>query len=131
MLTAKGTIKHENWNEKPYREAPPQKSTTADIECVFDGDLMAKAQTTFLMQYPSEKACHYAGYLLVDGALGGKTGTFTIFEVGTWENGVASSRWEIIKGSGTGALAGISGTGSYAAEHDKTVHYRLDYQLPA
>jgi len=131
MPTAKGTIKHEAWNEKPYHEAPPQKSTTADIMCVFDGDLSARAQTNFLMQYPSEKACHYAGYLLVEGTLAGKQGTFILFEAGAWENGVASSRWEIVKGSGTGALAGISGTGSYAAEHDKTVRYRLDYELPA
>jgi len=131
MPTGKGTIKHEHWNEKPYHEAPPQKSTAADIMCVFDGDLEARAQTNYLMQYPSEKACHYAGYLLVEGALGGRKGAFTIFETGTWENGVASSRWEIVEGSGTGALAGISGTGSYAAEHDKTVHYRLDYELSA
>ena len=131
MLTAQGTIKHENWNEKPYHEAPPQKSTTADIMCVLDGDLVAKAQTNFLMQYPDDKNAHYSGYLLVDGTLGGKKGTFMIYEVGTWENGVASSSWEIVSGSGTGALKGISGTGSYAAEHDKTVHYRLDYEVPA
>lgn len=131
MPTARGTIKHDHWNEKPYHEAPPQKSTAADILCVFDGDLVARAQTNYLMHYPGEKDCHYAGYLLVEGTLGGRSGTFTLFEVGTWGDGIASSRWEVVKGSGTGALDGIGGTGSYAAEHDKTVHYRLDYTLPA
>jgi hypothetical protein len=131
MQTAKGTIKHQNWNEKPYHEAPPQKSTMADIKCVFDGDLVAEAQTNFLMQYPDEKNAHYSGYLLVDGALDGKRGTFIIYEVGGWANGVASSRWEIVEGSGTGALKRIVGTGKYAAEHDKTVHYELSYELPA
>lgn len=130
MQTAKGTFKHEHWNEKPYHEAAPQKSTMADIKCTFEGDLVAAAQTNFLMQYPDEANAHYCGYLLVDGTLGGRKGTFMIYEIGTWENGVASSRWEIVKGSGTGALAGITGTGRYAAEHDKSVHYELSYELP-
>lgn len=130
MQIARGTIKHEHWNEKPYHEAPPQKSTMADIKAILDGDLVAEAQTNFLLQYPSETDAHYAGYLLVDGTLGGKRGTFMIYEMGTWEHGVATSRWEIVKGSGTGALSGIEGSGSYAAEHDKTVHYELSYALP-
>lgn len=130
MQTLSGTIKHENWTEKPYHEAPPQKSTTADIDCVFEGDVEARARTSFLMQYPSDTFCHYCGYLLVDGTLAGRKGSFIIHEVGTWENGVASSRWEIVRGSGTGDLAGIAGTGSYAAEHDKTVRYRLDCTWP-
>jgi len=130
MSKAKGTIVHNNWDEKPYHEAPPQKSTKASMDVVLDGDLVATAKTDFLMQYPSDVLCHYSGYLLVDGTLDGKSGTFIIYEVGTWENGVASSRWEIVAGSGTGQLAGISGTGKYAAEHDKTVHYEIDYTLP-
>ncbi|HEY4200983.1 MAG TPA: DUF3224 domain-containing protein [Devosiaceae bacterium] len=128
MAIAKGTIKHNNWDEKPYHEANGQKSTTADIQCVFDGDLKAKAQTNFLMQYPNDKKAHYTGYLLVDGELGGKQGTFMIHEVGTWD-GTAHSSWEIVEGSGTGALAGISGKGSYAAERDQSVHYTLTYDL--
>lgn len=130
MLTATGTIKHENWDEKPYHEAPPQKSTTADIKCLFAGDLVAEAQTRYLLQYPDEANAHYAGYLLVDGTLAGRQGTFMIYEVGSWGNGIAASNWEIVRNSGTGALKGITGTGSYAAEHDKTVHYQLSYDLP-
>ena len=130
MKTAKGTILHNNWDEKPYHESAPQKSTKANIEVVFDGDLKAKARTDFLMQYPDDTHCHYAGYLLVEGELAGRKGSFIIFETGTWENGVASSRWEIVKASGTGELTGISGGGSYQAEHDKTVHYQIDYTLP-
>ena len=110
---------------RPRRRNPPRPTSRS----CFRGDLEAQAQTNFLMQYPDEANAHYAGYLLVDGKLDGKAGTFIIYEVGAWENGVASSRWEIVKGSGTGALKGISGTGKYAAEHDKTVHYEIEYEL--
>ncbi|QCI68034.1 DUF3224 domain-containing protein [Phreatobacter stygius] len=129
MTTAKGTIKHNNWVEKAYHEANGQKSTTVSTDCVLDGDIDAKAPNSFLMQYTDPANVHYAGYLLVDGRLDGKSGGFIIYEVGTWQNGVATSQWQIVKDSGTGGLKGISGTGKYAAEHDKTVRYELEYEL--
>jgi hypothetical protein len=131
MTTARGTIRHDNWDENPFHELADQKATKADIACVFDGDLEATAKTAFLMHYPDDKSAHYTGYLWVDGTLAGKKGTFVLFETGGWADGVARSNWEIVPRSGTGDLKGISGTGSYAAEHDKTVRYTLDYELPA
>lgn len=129
MKTAEGVIHHNNWDEKPYHEQPPQKSTMAVIDAVFEGDLDGTAVTRFLMQYPDEATCHYSGYLVVNGTLAGKSGGFIIFETGTWSGGVARSDWQIVPNSGTGALKGITGTGSYAAQHDKTVHYALNYEL--
>ncbi len=129
MPTAKGTLQHNKWDEKPYHEAPPQKSTTAIVDVVFDGDLAATGLSRALMQYPDAETCHYSGYVLVTGTLGGKSGTFIIYELGTWSGGVARSTWQIVDKSGTGALAGLTGTGSYSATHDKTVHYELNYSL--
>ena len=129
MPTAKGTIQHNNWDEKPYHEAPPQKSTTAIVDIVFDGDLAGTGLSRALMQYPDAETCHYAGYILVTGTLGGKAGTFILYELGLWSAGVARSTWQIVENSGTGALKGIAGTGSYSATHDKTVHSELSYSL--
>lgn len=129
MQTAKGTIHHNNWDEKPYHEASPQKSTMATIDIVLDGDLEATAPTRFLMQYPDPETCHYAGYMLVTGKLGGRAGSFILYETGVWSGGVARSNWQIVENSGTGELKGITGTGSYAAQHDKSVHYELNYSL--
>ncbi|HEY0853806.1 MAG TPA: DUF3224 domain-containing protein [Devosia sp.] len=129
MPTAKGTIQHNNWDEKPYHEAPPQKSTTAIVDIVFDGDLAGTGLSRALMQYPDAETCHYAGYILVTGTLGGKAGTFILYELGLWSAGMARSTWQIVENSGTGALEGITGAGSYSATHDKTVHYELSYSL--
>ena len=129
MKTAKGTILHNNWDEKPYHEAAPLKSTEAKIDIVMHGDIEATGPGRYLMQYPTAETCHYSGYLVMDGALDGKAGQFIIYEVGDWTNGIAASKWQIVEGSGTGELKGITGLGSYAAEHDKTVHYELNYQL--
>lgn len=129
MNTAKGTILHNNWDEKPYNEVAGLKSTEANIDIVMKGDVAATGKSRSLMQYPSAKTCHYAGYTTLTGTLDGKSGSFIIYEAGTWKDGVASSRWEIVEGSGTGELKGLKGTGSYAAEHDKSVHYELHYEL--
>jgi len=129
MKSAKGSIKHNSWDEQPYREANGQKSTMAVIECALDGNLEAIAPTRFLMQYLDAANCHYAGYLLVDGKLDGRRGTFIIHEMGVWEDGVASSTWQIVASSGTGELKGIAGSGRYAAAKDQTVRYELEYEL--
>lgn len=131
MKTAKGTILHNNWDEKPYHEVAGLKSSEAHIDIVLHGDIEATGPGRHLMQYPTAETCHYAGYLTLTGTLDGKSGSFIIYEFGTWANGVASSRWEIVEHSGTGDLKGLQGTGSYAAEHDKTVHYELSYDLKA
>jgi hypothetical protein len=127
MQTAKGTILHNNWDEKPYHEAAPLKSTEAKIDIVMHGAIEATGPARYLMQYPTADTCHYSGYLVLEGTLDGKQGHFIIYEIGAWTNGVASSRWEIVQGSGTGELKGLTGKGTYAAEHDKTVHYELQY----
>ena len=129
MKTAKGTILHNNWDEKPYHEAAPLKSTEAKIDIVMNGDIEATGPGRYLMHYPNDATCHYSGYLVMDGTVDGKAGQFIVCEIGDWTNGVASSKWQIVKNSGTGALKGITGHGSYAAEHDKTVHYELSYDL--
>lgn len=129
LSTAKGTIEHNNWDEKPYHEAAPQKSTEARIDIVLHGDIEAKGPGRYLMQYPTAETCHYAGYLVLEGTLGGRHGQFIIYEVGTWTNGEAGSRWQVVDGSGTGDLKGLSGSGSYQAQHDKTVRYTLDWRL--
>ena len=129
MQTAKGTIEHNNWKEDPYYEQPPLKSTEARIDCLLHGDIEATALTRYLLQYPTAETCHYSGYLVVDGKIGGRSGRFIIYEIGDWTKGLAASRWQILEGSGTDELRGLKGAGKYEAQHDKTVHYELSYEL--
>ena len=130
MTTAKGIVAHNNWNEKPYFEERPLKGAIAHIDAVFEGDMVGQARTVYVLSYgEGDKTAHYAGHLLFRGTLGGKTGTFVLFETGGFGNDLVTANWQILAGSGTGELAGITGSGSYAASHDKTVHYQLDYDF--
>jgi hypothetical protein len=129
MTIAKGTLKHKDWKEKPYREDKPQKQTEMNSGIVLEGDLDAKGDAHMLMHYNDEKNAHYAGHLVLDARVGGKKGSFVLYEEGTFEGGLAKSKWKIVEGSGTGALKGISGKGSYEADSENTVHYELEYKL--
>jgi hypothetical protein len=129
MTTAKGTLKHKDWKEKSYNEAKPQKQTEMTSGIELDGDLKAKGNAHMLMHYNDEKTAHYAGHLVLDGNVGGKKGSFVLYEEGAYKGGLAKSKWKIVDGSGTGAFEGISGKGSYEADSENTVHYELEYKL--
>src|ERR671936_298909 len=47
---------------------------------------------------------------------------------GTWEDGVARTKWTVVPGSGTGDLAGLRGEGGYDPTAQAEVRYRLDYR---
>jgi uncharacterized protein DUF3224 len=131
MTTATGTFEHTKWDEKPYYESPPEKGTIAHIDAVFQGDLKGEAKTVYALAYYGEggKSAHYSGHLLFRGTLGGRTGAFVIFEQGYWGDDTAKSEWQIVAGSGVGGFENITGSGSYSAQHDKSVHYSLDYDF--
>jgi hypothetical protein len=74
-----------------------------------------------------------AGYVAIEtvtGALNGKKGSFMLQHSGTMNNGQQSLSINVIPGTGTGELTGISG--SMRIIIDKGKHsYELDYSLPA
>ena len=41
----------------------------------------------------------------------------------------SAGTWRILDGTGSGALAGISGNGTFEASGGRTVSYRLDHRL--
>ena len=48
---------------------------------------------------------------------------------GGYDGGLARSTWRVIPGSGTGGLAGLTGSGSSVASAEPPGSYTLDYDL--
>jgi hypothetical protein len=71
----------------------------------------------------------YAGLIRFSGVVAGKQGSFVMKDDGTFEGGSAVSALRICEGSGTGTLAGITGTALYRAGQEG-LHFELDYKLP-
>jgi hypothetical protein len=85
-----------------------------------------------LMISAGDPAAGSAGYVameVVQGSVGGRAGSLALQQFGTMRDGVPGLTYEIVPGSGTGDLAGISGTVDLTIE-DGAHHYALAYDLP-
>ena len=135
-MLAKSTYTVKKWDEKPYEEiSSSMKMTKASVEFEMSGDLTGKASVEYLMFYKhfDEKDQHkanavYAGLIRFTGSVNGKSGGFVMQDNGTFEGGTAKSTLQIISGSGTEELNGISGNGNYIANQDG-FNLELDYDL--
>ena len=59
----------------------------------------------------------------------GCAGSFVLRHTGIYNGEKATAEYEVMPGSGTGELAGLSGTGGFSAghavEHDMTLEYEV------
>lgn len=127
---ATGTFKATSWDEKPYAElegAP--KLTHAHVTNSYHGDIEGEGTSDSLMFYGAEGAATYFGFERVVGRLGGRSGSFVLEGTGTWKDGVATTTWSVVPGSGTEQLRGLRGQGGFAAGSGLEVSYSLDYHF--
>lgn len=100
------------------------------IDKQFSGDLTGTSKGEMLSAMTAVKGS--AGYVAIErvsGTLGGRTGTFALQHGGIMNRGAPSLTVTVIPDSGTGGLAGISG--SLAIEIKEGKHfYTFDYSLP-
>ena len=127
---ASGTFKPTSWDEKPYAElegAP--KLTHAHVTNSYVGDIEGEGTSDSLMFYGNEGTATYFGFERVVGRLGGRSGSFVLQGAGTWRDGVATTTWSVVPGSGTEALKGLRGEGGFTAGSEGDVSYTLDYRF--
>ena len=135
-MHVKSTYKVKKWEEKPYEEiSSSMRMTKASVEFEMNGDLTGKALVEYLMFYKhfDEKDQHkanavYTGLIRFTGSVNGKAGSFAMQDNGSFEGGTAKSTLQVISGSGTEELKGISGSGKYIANQDG-FNIELDYQF--
>jgi len=96
----------------------------------FHGDLEAASQGEMLSGGNPAKG--YGGYVAVErvsGTLHGLTGTFLLMHNGTMQNGDYKMNVIVVPGSGTGQLAGLSGSMQIIIKDGKH-SYDFSYILP-
>jgi hypothetical protein len=96
----------------------------------FEGDLTGTSQGRMLTATTPVRGC--AGYVAIErvtGTLHGRTGTFVLQHAGTMHGGNQQLSITVVPASGTGALAGITGTFGLRIA-DGTHHYDFEYSLP-
>jgi hypothetical protein len=100
------------------------------VEKQFSGPLAAQSRGEMLTGTTAVAAS--AAYVLIErvsGSLDGKAGSFMLAHLGLMDRGKPDLRVVIVPDSGSGALAGLSGTLIIRIEGGKHF-YDLDYRLP-
>lgn len=130
MARAEGTFTVRSWDENTYSELEGNgKLTRATVAFTLAGDLTAEAGWDAVMCYRPDGTAVFSGFQLTTGTLGGQQGSFVLRSDGEFVNGEARSRWQVVEGSGTGALAGLSGSGSAVATATPPGTFAFDYDL--
>ena len=101
------------------------------IDKQFNGDLVATSKGEMLSAGTSVKGS--AGYVAIErviGTLGGRHGSFVLQHNGLMNRGAPQLTITIVPDSGTGELAGLSGSMAIIIADGKH-YYELDYLLAA
>ena len=136
MTTTTITITGKTWDEERVAEVSgPHAVARATFTTEWVGEIAGRSTCWLLISYldgdadkPETLVGPYTGYELITATIGARSGTFVLAVSGDHRDGVARTDIRIVPGSGTGELAGISGSGSYAAD---AMQYQLelDYEL--
>ena len=128
LISAK--FRHISWDEEPFDEPEDgPKLTRSQIRKSFHGDLSGTGNLMYVMTYLESGVVTFTGFEKVVGSLGGRTGSFVLRHTGTFDGEKATAEYEVVPGSGTGELAGLSGTGGFSAGHAEEHDLTLDYEL--
>jgi len=129
MAQVTGAFKTMCWDERPYDQASGQpRLTHADATHELLGGIAGEASVAYLMGYREDNTASFVGLVRVTGAIGERSGSFVMQDVGTFQDGVAKGRWTIVPGLGTDGLRDIRGEGHFAATHE-SASYSLDIEL--
>jgi len=95
----------------------------------YHGDLEGTGQGQFLgFRSAVEGSAGYVAMELVEGTLGGRSGSFVLQHSGTMNRGELGLTLGVVADSGTGELEGLSGTMNIVVEEGQHV-YEFEYSL--
>ncbi|MBT2457784.1 DUF3224 domain-containing protein [Streptomyces sp. ISL-86] len=130
-----GSFTYANWEEHPIGPADTTpRLARATVANTFSGGIeAAETACEYTITYTGEHVGTFAGMELLSGTVDGRKGTFVLEERGTFDaTGATHCRFEVVPGSATGELTGLSGSGSFTARQgEPSVGYvfTYDYEL--
>ncbi|WP_405787622.1 DUF3224 domain-containing protein [Streptomyces sp. NBC_00029] len=133
-----GRFTFANWEESPVGSAAEPAAATAvprlahaRVNNAFTGGIEAsETACDYTIAYTGENTGSYSGMELVAGSVDGRKGSFVLEERGSFDAGGTVCRFEALPGSGTGELAGLTGSGGFTYRHgDTSVEYMFTYAV--
>jgi hypothetical protein len=126
-----GGFETTSWDEKECQALGEggAKVTRATFAQRFSGGIEAETVSETVMTYREDGTADFVGYVRVNGRLSGRPGTFVLQNVGAFDGKEVKAETEVVPGSATGELTGLSGKGTYAAPLGSTGRYSLDFSV--
>jgi hypothetical protein len=104
-----------SWDETPFEDGDEEtKLTEALVTKRYSGDIDGTSTTKWLMAYAEDKSATYVGIEHITGTFGGRRGGLVLVHDGEYADGVATAVLRVV--SGTGELAGATGSGKFRAD---------------
>ena len=129
MPTARGSFDVSIEPEPPYLEDGGLQLNLNMVEKQYSGGMVGSAHARMLAAYTATPGS--AGYVAIEhfsGTVNGKKGSLAFQHSGTMDRGQAALTVTVVPDSGTGELAGISGTLELNSE-DSGHTYVFEYEL--
>lgn len=126
----KNTFEISSWDEAPYLELDNGvKYSRATIKKKYQGRLEGNGQLEYVMAYHGDGSASFVGLEYFLGSFDGKQGSTTFEHRGTFREGVAESKFNVIAGSSNDKLVGLTGSGAYTTGHSMTVEFTLMFNI--
>ena len=127
---AEGTVEIDSWDEHPYAEFEGgRKLTTTTVAQRFQGDITGEGAATWLAAYRPDGTADYTGYIRISGTIGAADGSVVVRMTGGYDGEVARTAFDVVDGTGTGGMAGLTGRGVWEAGRTGVQRITLDYDL--
>jgi len=130
MSIAEGTFDITRWDDETYLDDAGIKLGHVSVTKAFHGALTGTSTARLLTA--GGPVAGSAAYVAVErfvGSLDGVDGSFVLYHSAVMSGGDSEMSVRIVPDSGTGKLAGISGTLRIDIAADGTHSYHLDYEV--
>lgn len=114
MTHLEATCTFTAWDEDPGfgPDAPLPRLAHATVAFAYTGGFEATSEARFAMHYRADGTGTSQGFELVAGTRDGEEGTFVVHHDDVFGPDGVDSTWSVVEGTGTGAFAGLTGSGS-------------------
>lgn len=130
--SANATMSFSRWDEDPGfgPDAPLPRLAQALVAFAYVGDLVATSSCRYSLSYGPDGHGTALGFEAIDGTLHGVDGGFVIRHEATFTPDGVTLAFDVVDGSGTGGLEGITGSGTSVADHGSQASpWSLAYDL--
>jgi hypothetical protein len=95
----------------------------------FSGGIVGDGSVEWVFCYRPDGSATFVGLQRIEGSIDGRLGSLILESTGDHAGARSKGRWRVVPGSGTHALDGITGEGTFEAPGGAQVTYELDYKL--